>query len=140
MTVGAISAAPAAAPSPLYVMDLAARSAAWSSVRQAAIAGNIANSNTPGYKARDIEPFVARVDRTRLQLAATAAGHMALSPTELSVGGVDAEDGWAMSHSGNDVSLDEQLAKADETGRQHEVSLSVMSTFHRMILASVSFR
>jgi flagellar basal-body rod protein FlgB len=137
MTVAPIAAAGA---SPLYVMDLAARRAAWSGVRQAAIAGNIANANTPGYKARDIEPFVADVAKTRLQLATTAQGHMPLSATELSLGGVGRADGWDMTHSGNDVSLDEQLAKADETGRQHELSVSVMAAFHRMILASVSFR
>lgn len=139
MTVGAIHQT-TAAPRPLYVMDLAARSAAWSSVRQAVIAGNIANADTPDYKARDIAPFVAHIDRTRLGLTVTRPGHFALSPTELSLGDVDRADGRDMKHSGNDVSLDEQLARADETGRQHELSVSVTAAFHRLILASVSFR
>ena len=139
MTVGPI-ASTSAATSPLYVMDLAARSAAWSAVRQSAIAGNIANANTPDYKARDIEPFVADASRTGLQLAATRPGHMALNPTEIGLGGVIRSETWDVTHSGNTVSLDEQLAKADETAKQHELSVSVMSAFHRMILASYSAR
>lgn len=137
MIVGATTTT---ATSPLYVMELANRNASWAATRQAAIAGNIANANTPGYKARDIEPFVAEVDRTRLQLAATRAGHLSLTPMQLAAEDVRRADGWDMTHSGNDVSIDEQLAKADETGRRHQLSVSVLATFHRMMLASVSSR
>ncbi|UOM34308.1 flagellar basal body protein [Acuticoccus sp. I52.16.1] len=139
MTVGAIPQASAAI-GPLYVMDLASRKANWATVRQAAIAGNIANSNTPGYKARDIDSFVAKSDKTQLQMAATRRDHMTISPTRLSAGDLSRQDGWDMKHSANNVSLDEQLMMADETARDHQLSLQVMGTFHRMLLTSVSFR
>ncbi len=121
-------------------MDLAGRKATWASVRQAAVAGNIANANTPGYKARDIDAFVAQSDRTQLQMAATRPDHMTISATRLNAGDLTRQNGWDMKHSANNVSLDEQLMKADETAREHQLSLQVMGTFHRMLLTSVSFR
>ncbi|MCF3932474.1 flagellar basal body rod protein FlgB [Acuticoccus sp. M5D2P5] len=129
-----------AATSPLYVMNLATRRAAWASTREAAIAGNIANANTPDYKARDIEPFAANLHETRLQMAATSRAHLALSPIEMSATEVKPDDTWDVTHSANTVSLDEQLLKADETQRSHQLSLSVLGTFHRMLMTSVSFR
>ena len=42
---------------PVNLFDLATQQARWLSVRQTAIAGNIANANTPGYARHDVEPF-----------------------------------------------------------------------------------
>ncbi|WP_108662720.1 flagellar basal body protein [Acuticoccus kandeliae] len=138
MIVG--TSATEAAPSPLYVMNHATRRATWASTREAAIAGNIANANTPGYKARDIEPFVADIHARRVQMATTSPAHLAPTPLEMSAADVDESDSWDVSHSANTVSLDEQLMKADETQRTHQLSLSVIGTFHRMLLSAVSFR
>ncbi|WP_226577999.1 flagellar basal body protein [Acuticoccus sediminis] len=139
MTVGAIPQTSAAV-GPLHVMELAGRRADWAATRQAAIAGNIANANTPGYKARDVAAFSADGDRTHLQMVATRANHLTLSPGRLTGGSLTRKEGWDMKHSANNVSLDEQLMKADETAREHQLSLQVMGTFHRMLLTSVSFR
>ncbi len=35
----------------------------WLVVRQSTVAQNIANANTPGYKAVDVEPFEAALDQ-----------------------------------------------------------------------------
>ena len=42
---------------PVNLFDLATRQSQWLAVRQSAIASNIANVNTPGYTANDVEPF-----------------------------------------------------------------------------------
>ncbi|MBJ3778677.1 flagellar basal body protein [Acuticoccus mangrovi] len=139
MIVGATPVSTANA-SPLYVMDIATRYAEWAAVRQAAIAGNIANADTPNYRARDIEPFHAGGDQTRLTMSETRPGHMAPTAMEDYAADVTKSRSWDVSHSGNTVSLDEQLMKADDTKRGHELSLSVIATFHRMLLASVSFQ
>lgn len=138
MIVGATPPSPAFAP--LHVMALADRRAEWASVRQAAIAGNVANADTPDYKARDIEPFVAEAGRTRLQLAVTRANHMALTPLQMHASEVEESASWQVTHSGNTVSLDEELVKANETRRHHRMSLTVLGAFHRMLMSSVSFR
>jgi flagellar basal-body rod protein FlgB len=121
-------------------MKIASLKAEWASVRQAAIAGNIANADTPDYKARDIEPFSVQRQETRLRLAATRPNHMQLSPLGLQANEVDEVSGWEVAHSANTVSIDEQLMKSGETERHHTMSLSVLRTFHRMILQSVAFR
>lgn len=138
MIVGATPPTPAF--SPLHVMDLADRRAEWASIRQATIAGNIANADTPDYKARDIEPFVADAGRTRLQLAVTRANHMALTPLQMHPSEVEEGEAWDVSHSGNTVSIDEELTKSGETRRQHGMALTVLGAFHRMLMTSVSFR
>ena len=138
MTVGNVSAA--AAPMPLYLTKLANARADWASTRQAAIAGNIANANTPRYKARDIASFEAEMHGSRLQLAAPNPRHMVISDLEMRAEDVDQARSWDVKHSANTVSLDEELMKADDTARHHQLALSVLSSFHRMMLSSVSFR
>ena len=49
---------------PVYLFDLASRHAEWASVREAVVTGNIANANTAGYQAVDIEPFSAILNAT----------------------------------------------------------------------------
>ena len=68
---------------PVYLFDLAARHTRWAAARQATIAGNIANANTPGYKALDIEPFAEVLD-------ADAADH-GTRPQPAHLGGADAD-------------------------------------------------
>jgi len=138
MTVGNVSAV--AAPMPLYVTKLASARADWASTRQAAIAGNIANANTPRYKARDIAAFKAELSGSRLQLAANNPRHMVISDLEARAQDVDPARSWDVKHSANTVSLDAELMKADQTARTHQLALSVMGAFHRMALTSVSFR
>ncbi|KMO09963.1 flagellar basal body protein, partial [Methylobacterium indicum] len=41
----------------IYLFDLASLHTRYLSVRQAAIAGNVANANTQGYLAKDTVPF-----------------------------------------------------------------------------------
>lgn len=138
MTVGHVSAT--AAPQPLYLNKLANARVDWASTRQAAIAGNIANANTPRYKARDIASFQAELAGSRLQLAAPSPQHMVISDLEMRAENVDPSRSWDVKHSANTVSLDEELMKADDTARHHQLALSVLSSFHRMMLSSVSFR
>lgn len=137
MIVGAVTET---APPGLHIMQLAARHGDWAATRQAVIAGNIANADTPGFRARDIEDFSFKDEVNRLQLAVTRPDHMALSDVELRASDVDETGTWDVAHSANTVSIDEQLMKANETSREHQLSTSVMGAFHRMLLTSVSFR
>jgi len=122
---------------PLFLFNLASRHASWASVRQAAIAGNIANAHTPGYKAVDAEPFTAVLDKTRLTLARTAQSHMDVAASGIPTHKVAAADSWNVSHSGNSVSLEQEMLKADDVNRAYSLNTSIVRAFHRMILASV---
>ncbi|MFI5003202.1 MAG: flagellar basal body protein, partial [Reyranellales bacterium] len=98
---------------PVYLFDLAARHTGWAEARQTTITGNIANANTPGYEALDIEPFSDVMDQTRLTMARTDVAHLGgdTSPGEATK--VAASESWDVTHSGNTVSVEQELIKAD---------------------------
>ena len=120
---------------PVYLFDLAARHADWASVRQALVTGNIANANTAGYQAVDIEPFSAVLNATGgTAMATTAPGHIgdAANPDT-----GDRVDGYGVTPTGGPVALDMELVKADEINRSYALDMSIVRAFHRMLLASV---
>lgn len=116
--------------------SIASQQNRWLSVRQSVIAQNIANANTPGFKALDVEPFEAVLNSTGMEMRKTQANHM--SPT--SGAGSDAETEekaeWQVVHSGNSVSLEEQMLKSGEVSGSYARNTSVMKTLHRMLLAA----
>lgn len=123
--------------SPVYLFDLASRQAQWLAARQATISGNVANANTPGYRARDVEPFADVLDKTKLTMAATNAGHISISPSRAEATKVKKSDSWDIVHSKNSVSLEQEMIKAGEVSRQHSMNTTIVKTFHRMLLSSV---
>lgn len=108
----------------------------WLSVRQSVLAQNIANANTPGYKALDVTPFEAVLNATGIEMHKTQPTH--LSPTNSAGSETDTQEDakWEVVHSGNSVSLEEQMLKAGEVAGAYARNTSVMKTFHRMLLAS----
>lgn len=121
---------------PVHLFALASQHAQWLSVRQSAISENIANANTPGYKAVDTKPFEAALEQTRLAMAQTEPRHMDFSATRFPVTDVQPEQTWEVVHSGNTVSLEQELLKAGEVRGAYALNTSVVKAFHRMLLAS----
>jgi flagellar basal-body rod protein FlgB len=121
---------------PVHLFSLASQKSNWLSVRQATIAQNVAHVDTPGYRAKDVQAFSEVMDRTRLAMAATNAAHLELdgSPRTERIGKADS---WALTHSGNSVSIEQELIKAGEVSRDHSLTTSVVKSFHRMLLMSV---
>jgi flagellar basal-body rod protein FlgB len=123
--------------SPVYLFDLASRQAQWLAARQSTISGNIANANTPGYRARDIEPFADILDKTKLAMVATSGGHIGLGAAQPEATKVKKADTWDTVYSKNSVSLEQELIKAGEIDRQHSLNTSIVKAFHRMLMSSV---
>ena len=121
---------------PVYLLDLVSQHNKWLSVRQTAVAGNIANMNTPGFKATDVEPFEAVLTRAPLEMAMTRPGHMAPSQSGVPVAEVRDEEAWDVVHSGNSVVLEQQLIKAGEVNRSFALNAGITKAFHRMMMAS----
>lgn len=116
--------------------SIASQQNRWLSVRQSVIAQNIAHANTPGFKAMDVEPFEAVLNATGLKMQKTQSSH--LSPVSGAGSDADAQEDakWQVVHSGNSVSLEEQLFKASETTGAYSRNTGVMKVFHRMLLAT----
>ena len=123
--------------SPVYLFDLTSRQAQWLAARQTTISGNVANANTPGYRARDVEPFADVLDKTKLTMAATNGGHIGFEPSHAEAAKVKKSESWDTVYSKNSVSLEQELIKAGEVNRQHSLNTSIVKSFHRMLLSSV---
>jgi flagellar basal-body rod protein FlgB len=122
---------------PVYLLSIASRQSEWLATRQSVIAENIANANTPRFKAGDTEPFEAILDKTQLTVASTNPLHMSDAAESARQIEVRREDAWDVVHSGNTVVLEQELLKAGETSRQYALNTGIVKAFHRMFMASV---
>jgi flagellar basal-body rod protein FlgB len=121
---------------PIHLFNVVSQHNRWLSARQVTIAGNVANANTPGYKAVDVQPFEMAVDQARLAMTATQPAHMTPPDSAAAATGVRNEEPWEVTHTGNSVSLEQELIKAGDVNRAYRLNTSVAKAFHRMILSS----
>ncbi|MTH96612.1 flagellar basal body rod protein FlgB [Roseibium sp. RKSG952] len=122
---------------PVFLTKLISQNNEWLSVRQSAIAQNIANANTPGFAAKDVEPFVSVMSKTHLAMTATHDGHMGTGVDMPRTGDVEEARTWQVTHSGNSVSLEQEMMKGGEVARSHSLNTSIAKSFHRMYLATL---
>lgn len=122
---------------PIYLFDLAASQARWLAVRQATVAENIANANTPGYMAKDVVPFGDIYQQTQLQLVTTNPAHMGSDPIDLSSMAGQDEQPWEVTPSGNSVSMEHEMLKANEVGRDYSMNTAIVKAFHQMMSLSL---
>ena len=121
----------------VYLFDLASHHMAWLSERQALTAANIANADTPGYRTQGIGPFSSYLEGPSISLAATSPLHLTMSPDVTSGAERRASSSWASAHSGNNVSIEQELMTASSASRQMNIDAGVARSFQRMLLASV---
>lgn len=122
---------------PVFLTKLLSQSNSWLSVRQSAVSQNVANANTPGYKSKDVEPFVSVLDKTQLAMVATNAGHLSGGNNMPTTSKVKKADSWTVTHSGNSVSIEQELLKAGQVQRSHALNTSIAKSFHNMYLSSL---
>jgi flagellar basal-body rod protein FlgB len=98
-------------PTRIGLLDLAEQRLSWTDRRQAVLAQNIANANTPGFKPRDLRPFGATLAAT-LAVAPerTQPNHLA-GTTGVAAPDEAIDRTHTQSPDGNAVALDEQLVK-----------------------------
>ncbi len=123
--------------SDFYLFGLSSTRADWLSQRQAVVAENVANANTPGYRAKDVSAFSTVLETTKLDLAASRANHLVASAGREF--GVDEgrQTPWDITHSGNSVSLEQEMLKAGEISRDYALDTSIAKAFHRMYLTTL---
>ncbi len=109
----------------LEIFKTAHAMAQHAGARQAVVAQNIANADTPGYQALDLTPFeeAYRSDGGPGQMRATRAGHygQAMEAAPLSPHKVTSD----ISPNGNSVSLEEEMMKGVEVKRDHDRALAI---------------
>jgi flagellar basal-body rod protein FlgB len=122
---------------PLALFSLASQEAGWLSTRQATIASNVANANTPGYRAQDVQPFSAVLSHLQLPMATTAPGHIQPASLAGDRTKVKTNDSWDVVHSGNSVNLEQEMMKAGEVNRAHALNVNIVRSFHQMLINAV---
>jgi flagellar basal-body rod protein FlgB len=117
---------------PMQLFDLAFRQNEWFAQRQSVISSNIANANTPGYKAKDVESFDAAME-TSGSMAATDPQHFGSSDVD-AVRNQDSGPGQAeVLVSGNDVNLEQEFLKSNDVMRGYTLNTQIMKSFDRML-------
>jgi flagellar basal-body rod protein FlgB len=123
---------------PVNLFNLAAQQARWLSVRQSVLAGNVANVNTPGYIARDVEPFEAVLDDRHVRMKTTEPGHMSgNNPLVQDVSLHEDDENPVVLPSGNTVSLQAELVKSADVQRQFNINTAIVKAFHNMMAMAV---
>ncbi|MFK0384946.1 MULTISPECIES: flagellar basal body rod protein FlgB [Rhizobium/Agrobacterium group] len=126
---------------PIQLFELASRQAEWLSVRQEVVATNIANANTPKFRAKDISPFEAVMQSTDQQvgMAKTHPAHFGASnlSENVEVRDTEANNEIGIQESGNTVALASEMTKTGEIKRQYDLNANLVKSFHRMMLMTV---
>ena len=122
---------------PIHLLDLASRKSGWLAARQATVASNIANANTPGYKAKDIAAFSEVLDTTRLSLVSTNTGHLQADGPNAIDEARPKSGAWDITETGNSVGVEEELLKAGEVNRDYALTTNLMKSFHSMLMSVV---
>jgi flagellar basal-body rod protein FlgB len=108
----------------------------WLSVRQAVVAQNVSNANTPGYTARDVPAFEDVMDDASMTMAATNSRHLGLDKLDISTVATKEAGVWETTYSGNTVSVEQEMMKAGDVNRAFSLNTSVLKAFDQMLMNS----
>lgn len=109
----------------LTLLRLASSLAAHATARQTVVSENIAQADTPGYRARDIADFSETLESPSMAARTTRPGHM---PFGTEAGGFEAREIAAFgaeTPNGNSVSLEDQMMRAADVRQSHDLALGV---------------
>lgn len=109
----------------LDLFQTAGAMARHAGTRQAVVARNIANADTPGFQAQAIAPFKdVYASGTATEMRTTRPGHMGGSGTQSDIKLQQSAVGDA-SPNGNTVSIEEEMLHNVEVSREHNRALTV---------------
>lgn len=111
----------------------ASRRIEWLAERQRVITGNVANANTPAYKAREVMPFetlLTRVPTATLRL--THEMHLEGSRKGIVESRPD-PSAWEESLDGNSVVIEQQTILANETFEQFTMASRAYKKGHELL-------
>lgn len=126
----------------LEISKMARAFAAHAGARLGVIAQNVANADTPGFRARDLPDF-AQVwqQESGIGMRATRPGHLGAAPavTGTAAAAVARVDGQA-SPNGNTVSLQLEMLRAAEVRQDHEMALAITRNASSLTRAALGLR
>lgn len=115
------------------VMKIAHASAAHAAQRQTVIAANVANADTPGYRARDVENFASFLERSR----ETGRNRPSLPALQAGQQARLMDLAQPAAPNGNTVALESEMVRAVETRKQHEMALTIYRSAGSILRAAL---
>jgi len=112
----------------INILSLTSSMASHAAQRHAVIAENIANSDTPEYKAKDLKPFAEVYKSTEFNGQTLAQAEFKLIETNM---------GDAHSPNGNSVSLEDQMMRSAQTQNDHAMALMLYKKTLTMMKTAV---
>ena len=100
----------------IKLLDTMSAMAGHAAKRHSVIASNIANADTPDYKAKDLQPFAE---------VFAAAKHEQQNIKTIEATTVEMDAGDVASPNGNTVSVEEQLMLATQSKGDHDMALAI---------------
>lgn len=126
--------------SDLNVFKLAYAMATHAGNRQAVVAQNMANADTPGYRARDIDSFQSVFrGNDDSAMRATRSGHQD-GPAMQGAVWREFEVNGAADPNGNSVSVEQEMANAVQVKRQHDRALAIYRASLNVLRTSLGQR
>jgi len=96
----------------------------YTTQRHTVLAENIANADTPGYRAQDMEPFAEQFSRShfgRLSLASTSGTHIRPASLIRDARVDDVGSRYETAPNGNDVVLEQQMIAMGQSVMEHQM-------------------
>ncbi len=119
------------------VLSMARAMAAHAAARQGAIARNVANADTPGYRARHLPEFAEVWASRGESLRATRNAHLS-GPRQVTMQPI--ADARGLSPNGNSVSLETELVAAAEARQAHDFALAIHRTLSGAVRSTLGRR
>lgn len=122
----------------IELLGMSGAMARHASARQAVAAQNVANADTPGYKARDLSPFMESYGQSPGAIKRTRETHLTGSASPLDLR--DRVEVSAQSPNGNAVSLEEEMIRSVDIQREHDLALTLYKTSLGILRSSLGRR
>lgn len=119
----------------LELTRMAQTLAAHSGARMAVIAENVANADTPGYKARDLPAFAEIFRDQAGSMRATRPGHLTADGHEAKP--LPERIRGHAAPNGNSVSLEAEMVKSVEARQSHDMALAIYRATSDVIRSSL---
>lgn len=124
------------------MMGMARALGAHAATRQQLLARNVANADTPGFRAQDLGGFARQVESggvvPRQPMAATRAGH--LTGTGWQAGARIMDVGREASPNGNTVTLEDEMIRQADIRREHDLALAIYQSGLRLTRGALGRR
>ena len=126
----------------ISIFGLASTRMEWLTLRQQTVAQNVANADTPGYKAREISSFgdVLSGEMRATGLEATDPRHLGASSSGIAPDVFDDPTSVDEKMNGNTVSVEREAIKADAIASDFSMAINLYRKSNELLTLAISGR